>query len=164
MEGCDIRSPISSSRIKSIICFYVPMPKDSPFFVADNAMGGNISRHDSTQADYGAIAYCCPWRDAYVHSNPHIATYDHRFQIELLVIWKTISPVTMVECVESKIPAYMTIVAYPQSAFAFYQGIISYVHIITYHYILWRANYYSAMKANPLAARGKSRHKSAITL
>jgi hypothetical protein len=144
--------------IKLIIFLFVTLSQDTPFFATDNATRGDITRHDGTHTNYGAITYFCAWHDTHVHPNPDVSTNDHWFEFKAIVVWKTSSTITMVGCVEGKIPAYMTIVAYPQSAFALYPGIIPYVHVIAYHYILWRANYYSAVETNPLATSGESRH------
>ncbi len=123
--------------IKFIIFIFIPISQDAPFFAADNGTRGNITRHNSAHTNYDAIAYFGAWHDTYIHTYPHVATNNHWFLYKLLIIGNTISFITMIGCVEDKIPAYMTIVPYSQSPISLYPGVIPNMHIITYHDIFW---------------------------
>jgi hypothetical protein len=130
------------------------MPQDAPFLVANNAQRGDIPGYNGAHSNYGAIAYCRAWHDTYIHTYPHVATNDNRFKLKALVIWKTVSPVTMVDRIEGEISAYMTVVTYLKPAVALYPGVIPDVHVIANHYIFCRVNDYSAMETNPLTTYG----------
>ena len=99
MERYTTWSPVFLVLVKFIIFIFVSTSQDAPLLAADNAQGGDLAGHNGAHTDYGAIAYCCPGRDADVHSNPDVSTNDHRFKLKSLVIWKTVSSVTVVGCV-----------------------------------------------------------------